>query len=75
MKKSKLKKILDLFMNESDREALEELYKETKDPLVKILLDWNGQYEIEIQDYNTPQFYMYDDIMSYIFGKYKLRKI
>lgn len=75
MKKRKLKKIIDLFMKDGDQDALEILYKETKDPLVKVLIDWNEQYETELQDYNTPQFYMYDDIISLIFDKYKLRKI
>lgn len=75
MKKRKLKKIIDLFMKDGDQDALELLYKETKDPLVKVLIDWNEQYETELQDYNTPQFYMYDDIISLIFDKYKLRKI
>lgn len=75
MKKKKLNKIHDLFMDCNDKEALQELYKETKDPIVKILIVWNEEYMEELEDYNLPQYYMYGDIIGHIFDKYKLEKI
>ena len=72
MNESKRKKVIKLFMEENDEAALKLLFKATKDDIVNTLLDWRKEYEIALSDYNTPQFYMYEDIISYIFKKYKL---
>ena len=72
MNESKRKKVIKLFMEENDEAALKLLFKVTKDDIVNTLLNWRKEYEIALSDYNTPQFYMYEDIISYIFKKYKL---
>ena len=75
MKKSKKKKILKFFMNLLDLYALDELYKETEDPIVKILLKWHEEYKDELKVGYTPQHNMYSDIIGYLFEKYKLREV
>jgi len=72
--KNKLRRILNLFMDEEDLKALNVLYKATEDPLVKILINWKNEYE-ELKCCQTNEFYMYDDIISYLFKKYELNKI
>ena len=74
-KQETMKEVSKLFMEESDRQALELLYKITNDKLVKIALDWNKSYEVELDEVNTNEFYMYDDIISYIWDKYKIGAI
>lgn len=74
-KQETMKQVSKLFMEESDRQALELLYKITNDKLVKIALDWNKSYEVELDEVNTNEFYMYDDIISYIWDKYKIGAI
>lgn len=63
--RKKRQKILQLFMEDSDKVALKELYKITNDTLVKILLYVNEKGEK--QD-------IYEYMISYIFDKYKLDK-
>lgn len=70
-----LKKVLELFMEEDDLKALELLYKLTKDDLVKILINWYKDYEIIEDAGETNEYYMYDDIIQYIFKKYKLEEV
>ena len=60
-----------LFMNESDIEGLELLYKMTNDELVKILLDWKTNI-LELENNYTNEFSMYEDILAYVFKKYDL---
>lgn len=74
-KQETMKQVSKLFMEESDRQALELLYEITNDKLVKIALDWNKSYETELNEVNTNEFYMYDDIISYIWDKYKIGAI
>ena len=70
-----LDEVVNLFMQENDKKALKKLYRITNDLIVKILLDWREEYEIELQNPNSYQSYMYDDIMSYVWDKYKLNEI
>lgn len=70
-----LNKVVDLFMQESDEKALKELYKITNDEIVKILLDWKKEYEVELQSPSTYSSSMYADVMSYVWNKYKLNEI
>lgn len=67
--------VVKLFMDESDLRALKLLYKLTKDPLVKILINWYKDYEIIEDAGETNEYYMYDDIIQYIFKKYKLEEV
>lgn len=61
-----------LFQEESDLQALELLYKLTDDELVNILISWYNDYE-DIRDYGeTNEFYMYDDIIHYLYITYGL---
>ena len=69
------KLVVKLFMDESDLRALKLLYKLTKDPLVKILINWYKDYEIIEYAGETNEYYMYDDIIQYIFKKYKLEEV
>lgn len=69
------KKVVDLFMEDEDKKALNELYKITNDEIVKILLDWKKEYEVELEDPNTYSSSMYEDIMGYVWDKYKLNEI
>ena len=73
MRKSKRKLLVDLFHDCKDKDALKIMYRETKNPLVNILIRWNEDYEGELDDYNTPQFYMYGDIINYVLDKYKIK--
>lgn len=70
-----LKKVVDLFMEENDTKALKELYKITNDKIVKILLDWKKEYEVELESSDTYCSSMYEDVMSYVWNKYKLNEI
>lgn len=70
-----LKEVVDLFMQDSDEKALKELYKITNDDIVKILIDWKKEYSIELQLSNTHLSNMYEDVMSYVWEKYKLNEI
>lgn len=67
--------VVKLFMEESDLRALKLLYKLTKDDLVKILINWYKDYEIIEDAGETNEYYMYDDIIQYIFKKYKLEEV
>lgn len=67
--------IVELFMNEDDKSALEKLYEMTKDKLVKILLDWKEEYELTIDENYTDSSGMYNDIMEYVWEKYHLNEI
>lgn len=67
--------IVTLFMNENDRQALEKLYEITNDKIVKILIDWNKEYEEFIGEPGTYASDMYEDVMNYIWDKYKLNEI
>ena len=48
-----LDEVVNLFMQENDKKALKKLYKITNDLIVKILLDWREEYEIELQNPNS----------------------
>ena len=64
------KEINDLFMNESDKKALELLYNNTGDTIVKIMLNWLNTYDFS--EIFTPQYEMFDDMISYIYEKYAI---
>lgn len=68
-------RIVELFMNLNDKEALEELYKVTQDDIVKILLTWKKEYEVELQCCDSCQSSMYEDIMGYVWKKYNLCEV
>lgn len=68
-------RIVELFMNLNDKEALEELYKVTQDDIVKILLNWKKEYEVELQCCDSCQSSMYEDIMEYVWKKYNLCEV
>lgn len=70
-----LEDVVKLFMEENDRQALEKLYEVTNDKLVNILLGWNKEYNEFIGETNTYAGSMYEDIMSYVWDKYKLHEI
>lgn len=70
-----LSEIVDLFMNENDRLALEKLYKITNDKLIKILSDWKNDYNEAIDETFTDANGMYNDMISYIWDKYNLSNI
>ena len=67
-----MKRVLELFMDENDKEALTLLYEITKDELVKIALSWQ---EYPIYEVWTNESFMYDDIIQLIWKKYKLDEI
>ena len=72
-----LKEVSRLFAEESDLKALELLYEITKDELVAILINWYNNYINEIVGYGgncfeTNEFYMYDDMIHYVYVKYGL---
>lgn len=69
-----MEKVVDLFMQENDLKALKLLYKITEDKLIKILISWYEDYEEISQAEESNEFYMYDDIMQYIWEKYELNK-
>ena len=69
-----MEKVVDLFMQENDLKALKLLYKITKDKLIKILISWYEDYEEISQAEESNEFYMYDDVMQYIWEKYELNK-
>ena len=70
-----MEEVAKLFMEESDKKALEKLYNITKDDIVRIALDWCNSYVVELDEVNTNEFYMYDDIINYIWKKYKIGEI
>lgn len=53
MNKEGLLKVVDLFMNDGDDEALNNLYELTNDKLVKILIDWRNEYNMMLQEPQT----------------------
>lgn len=71
----KLVEIVELFMDENDKVALEELYKVTNDKLILTILEWKKEYYFEIEDYNTSASTIYSDVMEYIWDKYQLNEI
>ena len=73
MNKNKRKKIIDLFMQEDDEGALKKLYDFTNDSLILVLLKWKKLYVLELDEVYSPQFEMYEDMIEYVFNKYKLK--
>ena len=73
MNKNKRKKIIDLFMQEDDEKALKKLYDFTNDSLILVLLKWKKLYVLELDEVYSPQFEMYQDMIEYVFNKYKLK--
>lgn len=71
----KLLEITELFMEESDDKALEKLYNLTNDKLVKKVIEWKKDYFEELSDVFTIPFAMYNDVIEYLFEKYKLNEI
>ncbi len=67
--------VVDLFMKENDKKALEKLYDLTNDKLVKLLIDWHTEYEEFIGEPGTYAGDMYEDVMSYVWDKYNLNEI
>lgn len=67
--------IVNLFMEENDEKALNKLYELTNDELVKILIDWHSEYYEFIGEPGTYVGDMYEDIMSYVWDKYKLNEV
>lgn len=70
-----LKKVLELFMGKKDLKALELLYKITNDELIKILINWYKEFEEIENEEETNEYFMYDDLIQYVFKKYKLEKM
>ena len=70
-----LENIVDLFMEENDKQALNKLYELTNDKLVKLLIDWNVEYEGFIGETGTYAGDMYEDVMNYVWDKYNLNEI
>lgn len=70
-----LENIIDLFMEENDKQALNKLYELTNDKLVKLLIDWNVEYEEFIGETGTYAGDMYEDVMNYVWDKYNLNEI
>lgn len=70
-----LKKVLELFMSKKDLKALELLYKITNDELIKILINWYKEFEEIENEEETNEYFMYDDLIQYVFKKYKLEKM
>ena len=73
MNKKKRKKIIEIFMQEGDEEALKKLYDFTNDSLILVLLKWKKLYVLELDEVYSPQFEMYEDMIEYVFNKYKLK--
>lgn len=71
----RLLEIVDTFMNEGDNKALEQLYEITEDKLLKILISWKDEYGDIIDNPQTNVSYMYNDIIGYIWDKYKLNEM
>lgn len=68
-----MQEVCRLFTYDSDEKALELLYEITKDKLCKIALDWILEYgEIITSSYETNEWYMYDDIINYLWKKYNI---
>lgn len=61
-----------LFMEENDKKALTLLYELTKDEIVKVVLDWCDEYEMELQNNYSNELYMYNDIISALYKKYNI---
>ena len=59
MSKDEKKEVIKLFMEEDDKKALKKMYKYTKDKLIKILLRWKVEYEMELEYGQTNEFYMF----------------
>lgn len=66
------KKIMEHFMNNTDLQGLQELYNQTKDELVQILINWKEYYQDELEDVYATGYSMYDDVLDYLFKKYDL---
>lgn len=75
MKQEKLLEIVNLFMNDSDEKALKRLYELTNDKLVKILIDWKNEYDTLLQEPQTCECSMYNDIVEYLWDKYHLAEL
>ncbi len=67
--------VVDLFQNDKDEKALNLLYRLTNDSIVKIALDWRKEYEESLESVYSDASYMYNDVISYIYEKYKLNEI
>lgn len=70
-----LNDVVILFMEENDKKALEKLYGITNDKLVKILIEWNNDYQEFIGEPSTYAGDMYKDVMGYVWDKYNLNEI
>lgn len=71
----KILEVVDMFMNDSDIEALEQLYAITKDKLLEILISWKVEYGDIIDNPKTNISYMYSDIRGYVWDKYGLNEM
>ena len=65
-------KVAQLFMEDNDEKALQLLYEITKDNLCNILINWKKEYNEYFQDSSTNEFYMYEDLISYLWDKYNI---
>lgn len=72
---SKLLEVVDMFMNNGDNKALEQLYAITKDKLLEILITWKVEYGDIIDNPKTNISYMYNDIIGYVWDKYGLNEM
>ena len=71
----KILEVVDMFMNDRDNEALEQLYAITKDKLLEILITWKEEYGDIIDNPQTNISYMYSDIIGYVWDKYGLNEM
>lgn len=71
----KILELVDMFMNDRDNEALEQLYAITKDKLLEILITWKEEYGDIIDNPQTNISYMYSDMIGYVWDKYGLNEM
>ena len=70
-----LEKVVQLFNDDGDEKALALLYKMTNDRIVQLALVWKQEYEESLETSYSDASYMYDDLISYIYDKYKLNEV
>ena len=73
--KEEFKKIIKLFDNEKDGEALNKLFDLTQDKIVKILIRLYDEYEDLIKDYTTYMSEIYSDLIEHVWEKYDFSEI
>lgn len=70
-----LEKVVQLFNDDGDEKALALLYKMTNDRIVQLALGWRQEYEEALESSYSDVSYMYEDLISYIYDKYRLNEV